>query len=46
MVNDPEAARFHKRAWPGKPIPAKPPDVRLVEQPLMAWWARTDRPRI
>jgi hypothetical protein len=36
---------IHKRAWPGQPIPATPPDVRLVEQPLMEWWARTDRPK-
>jgi hypothetical protein len=37
---------IHKRAWPDQSIPAKPPDVYLVEQPLMEWWARTDRPKI
>ena len=36
---------IHRRAWPGKPIPATPPDVRLVEQPVMEWWARKDRPK-
>src|SRR6185437_5570127 len=33
---------IHRRTWPGRPIPSTPPDVRLVDQPLMAWWARTD----
>ncbi len=36
----------HKRAWPGQPIPATPPDVRLVAQPVMEWWARRDRPKV
>jgi hypothetical protein len=36
---------IHKRAWPGQPIPATPPDVRLVQQPVMEWWARKDRPK-
>ena len=37
---------IHQRAWPGQPIPTTPPDVRLVDQPLMEWWARMDRPKV
>ena len=35
---------MHHRIWPGEPIPTTPPDVTLVEQAPMEWWARTDRP--